>query len=53
MLQDRQFQKMALLIAIPLMLQQLVVSSVNLVDNLMVGQLGDVALSGVSKGASR
>ena len=48
LLQDRQFQKMALLIAIPLMLQQLVVSSVNLVDNLMVGQLGDVALSGVS-----
>ena len=36
------------MIAVPLMLQQLIVSSVNLIDNLMVGQLGDMALSGVS-----
>ena len=48
MLKDHDFIKSALLIAVPLMLQQLVVSSVNLVDNLMVGQLGDVALSGVA-----
>ena len=47
-LKDHDFIKAALIIAVPLMLQQLVVSSVNLVDNLMVGQLGDVALSGVA-----
>lgn len=45
---DKAFQKSVLMIAVPLMLQQLIVSSVNLVDNLMVGQLGDVALSAVS-----
>lgn len=45
---DRDFMKKALMIAIPLMLQQLIVNSVNLVDNLMVGQLGDYSLSAVS-----
>ena len=45
---DKAFQKRVLAIALPLMFQQLIVSSVNLVDNLMVGQLGDVALSAVS-----
>lgn len=40
--------KRALLIAVPLMFQQLIVNSVNLVDNVMVGQLGDLALSAVS-----
>ena len=45
---DKEFVKSALVIAIPLMVQQLIVSSVNLIDNLMVGQLGDVALSSVS-----
>ena len=45
---DRNFYKMALVIAIPLMMQQLITSSVNLVDNLMVGQLGDAALGGVA-----
>lgn len=48
MLHDGKFQKTVLMIAVPLMLQQLIVSSVNLIDNLMVGQLGDMALSGVS-----
>lgn len=48
MLKDTKFQKTVLLIAVPLMLQQLIVSSVNLIDNLMVGQLGDIALSAVS-----
>lgn len=45
---DKSFQKSVLTIALPLMLQQLIVSSVNLIDNLMVGQLGDVSLSAVS-----
>lgn len=35
-------------IAIPLMLQSLITSSVNLVDNLMVGQLGDTVISAVA-----
>lgn len=45
---DRDFLLSVLKVAIPLMLQQLIVSGVNLVDNLMVGFLGDVALGGVS-----
>lgn len=42
------FYKHALTIAVPLMLQQLVTSSVNLIDNLMIGQLGDAALGAVA-----
>lgn len=45
---DKVFYKYVLSLAIPLMLQQLVTSSVNLVDNLMIGQLGDAALGGVA-----
>ena len=45
---DRQFYRTALAVGIPLMFQQLITSSVNLVDNLMVGQLGNEALSGVA-----
>lgn len=47
-LEDKKIMKDCLKLAIPLMLQQFVLSSVNLVDNLMVGELGDVAVSGVS-----
>ena len=45
---DRQFYRTALVVGVPLMFQQLITSSVNLVDNLMVGQLGNEALSGVA-----
>ncbi len=45
---DKKLMKTCLAIAIPLMFQQLIVASVNLVDNLMVGELGDIAVSGVS-----
>ncbi len=44
----KSFYKQVLIVAIPLMVQQLVTSSVNLLDNLMVGQLGDASLSGVA-----
>ena len=44
----KEFEKEALTVAIPMMLQQVITSCVNLVDNVMVGQLGDVALSGVA-----
>ena len=47
-LQDKDLMKQCLTIAIPLMIQQLIVASVNLIDNLMVGELGDVAVSAVS-----
>lgn len=45
---DKAFIKTALAVAIPLMFQQLITSSVNLIDNMMVGQLGDAALGGVA-----
>lgn len=45
---NRSFLKNVLIIAIPMMLQQLVLSSVNMVDNLMVASLGDAAIGGVS-----
>lgn len=44
----RDFIREVTFIIIPVMLQQLIVTSVNLIDNLMVGQLGDVSLSGVN-----
>ena len=46
--QNKSFYKRALIIALPLMFQQLITASVNLVDNLMVGQLGDAAIAGVA-----
>ncbi len=45
---DKKFYKHVIMIAVPLMLQQFVNASVNLVDNLMVGQLGDASLAGVA-----
>lgn len=45
---DRKFIILVLTIAIPIMLQNLITTSVNLVDSLMVGQLGDSAIGGVS-----
>ena len=44
----KEFEREALAVAVPMMLQQVITSCVNLVDNVMVGQLGDVALSGVA-----
>lgn len=45
---NKAFYIAALSVAIPMMLQNLVTSSVNLIDSLMVGQLGDVAIGGVA-----
>ena len=42
------FYKSALMIAVPIMLQQLIQSLVSLVDNFMVAGLGDVSMSGVN-----
>ena len=46
--EDKDLMRRCLVVAVPLMLQSLVVNSVTLVDNLMIGRLGDAALSGVS-----
>jgi putative MATE family efflux protein len=48
LLKDRQFYKKVLIVAFPIILQQLLQSSVQLVDNLMVGTLGELAIGGVS-----
>ena len=45
---DRAFYRMVLAIAIPLIIQQGITSFVSLLDNLMVGALGEEPLSGVS-----
>ncbi len=45
---DRAFYRMVLMIAIPLVIQQGITSFVTLLDNLMVGALGEEPLSGVS-----
>ena len=45
---DKKLMKQCITLAIPIMIQNLVVSAVSLVDNLMVGQLGDVAISAVA-----
>lgn len=46
---DRQFAKTLFLIAIPMVIQNLVSSTLNIVDNVMVGQLGAASHAGVSQ----
>lgn len=43
----RSFRRRTFNVALPIMFQQLITSSVGLVDSLMVGQLGDAAISAV------
>ena len=45
---NKQFYLEVLAVAIPMMFQNLVTTCVNIVDSLMVGQLGDAAVSGVA-----
>ena len=45
---DRKFYKMILLLAIPIMIQNGITNFVNMLDNVMVGQLGTEAMSAVS-----
>ncbi|MCQ2437031.1 MAG: MATE family efflux transporter [Clostridia bacterium] len=45
---DRAFYKMILLIVIPIMIQNAVSAFVNLLDNVMVGQIGTDEMTGVS-----
>lgn len=45
---DKAFYKEAIMIALPIMLQQFVTSFVNLIDNIMIGSVGANALTGVT-----
>ena len=45
---DRAFYKHVIAVAAPLVLQQLITTSVQLVDNIMVGKLGQSAIGSVS-----
>ena len=47
---DRSFYKDLVLLAVPISLQNLVTFAVNFADNLMIGSLGDNAISGVYVG---
>jgi len=49
-IRDKQFYKTLLLIALPAAFQSLITLGVNMLDNVMVGSLGEIALSGVSLG---
>ena len=44
----KEFYLAVIAIAIPVMAQQFVSSFVNLIDNIMIGNVGTVALSGVT-----
>lgn len=45
---DKNFYKMVLMIAVPIMIQNGITNFVNLLDNIMVGQIGTVQMSGVA-----
>ena len=45
---DWNFYKKALLIAMPVMLQQLIQTMISLIDNFMVAGLGDIKMAGVN-----
>ncbi|MCF7923616.1 MAG: MATE family efflux transporter [Candidatus Izimaplasma sp.] len=45
---NRKFYRRLLLLSMPIIIQQLITSSVQLVDNLMVGSLGELAIGSVS-----
>ena len=47
-LKDRVFIRKVMIVALPMIFQQLITSSVNLLDNLMVGQLGAAAIGAVA-----
>lgn len=45
---NKKFYKMVLIIAVPIIIQNGVTHFVNLLDNIMIGQLGTLSMSGVS-----
>lgn len=51
MIRDKAFWKTLLSLAIPIILQQLLASSLAIIDNLMVGRLGDIPVAAVGQSA--
>lgn len=47
-LQDRKYLRSLMVIALPLIIQQVITYSVNLLDTMMIGSFGDVTLSAVN-----
>ena len=45
---DKQFYKMALAVAVPIMIQNGITNFVSMLDNIMVGSVGTVQMTGVS-----
>ena len=45
---DRQFYKMVMAVAVPIMIQNFISNFVGMLDNIMVGQVGTAQMSGVS-----
>ena len=45
--QDKQFLKKLWMLALPITIQNFITSSLNLIDNLMVGRLGEEAIAAV------
>ena len=45
---DRQFYKKVLMVAVPIMIQNGITNFVNMLDNIMVGQIGTEPMSGVA-----
>ena len=45
---DKEFYRETIAIAIPISLQSIITIGVNMMDNIMVGSLGETVLSGVS-----
>ncbi len=48
LLGDRAFYKRLIAVSLPIVVQQLITSSVQLVDNIMIGSLGELAIGSVS-----
>ena len=51
MLQDRRFWRSTLTMALPIALQNLLSSSLSIIDNIMIGRLGDIAVGAVGQAA--
>lgn len=51
MFRDRAFWRSALVLALPIALQNLLSSSLSIIDNVMIGQLGDIAVGAVGEAA--
>ena len=49
---DKNFYRMALAVALPIMIQNAITNFVGMLDNIMVGQVGTAQMSGVASSTS-